>query len=88
MGTINFPRHDIDPGLPSGVLGRRHDEQPRAAAKAKRAIDAYLECAPDDPAGRLAALQQLYDAYLELALDSAAALAIRDDIETRISSWR
>lgn len=26
---LNLLRHDIDPGLPRGVLGRRHDEQSR-----------------------------------------------------------
>lgn len=55
-----------------------------AASKAKQAIAAYLGCAPPEPPRQLAALHELYAAYRELALDSAAATEIKKDIERRI----
>ena len=58
--------------------------QPEAAAKAKAAVGAYLECAPPEPPRQLAALHELYAAFLELALDSSAAAEIKEDIEQRI----
>lgn len=59
---------------------------PDAAARGSAAIDAYLTCVEDVPRRRLAALHELHAAYLELALDSAAAVAIRADIENRIAA--
>lgn len=57
-----------------------HDAEERGRA----AIDAYLLCVPNDPLRRLAALHELLAAYVELALDSTAAMAIRADLENRI----
>ena len=57
---------------------------PDAAARGSAAVDAYLTCVEDSPRQRLAALQELYAAYLELALDSAVAVTIKADIENRI----
>lgn len=57
---------------------------PDAVAKAKAAIDAYVATVPAEPARQLAALHELYAAYLELSLDSTAATEIKEDIESRI----
>lgn len=57
---------------------------PDAEERARAAIDAFLLGAPEDPTLRLAALHELYAAFLGLALDSTAALAIKADLEGRI----
>jgi len=57
---------------------------PEAEAKAEAAVDSHLASRPADPRSQLAALHELYAAYLELNLDSAAALAIKADLERRI----
>jgi hypothetical protein len=58
---------------------------PEAEDRGRAAIDAYLRCVDEEPRRRVAALHELHAAYLELALDSTAALAIKSDIEHRIA---